>query len=109
MAKLNPTIVFTVNLNRLTNESIGPNTNARSTGILHPDMHDSSADRGRTNSGYHDRQKSTWLPGFLRGENIIDNDDGTITAYGMKAKYLLDTYSTGDAPLLTVVSNTYES
>ena len=104
-----PIITFTVKLDRFLNEKIGPNTNQRSTNVLHPDMHDNDEDRGRTNSAQHDALKSTFLPGLLAGENVIQNDDGTITAYGMKAKYLLDTYATGDEALLTVVSNTSES
>ena len=104
-----PIVTFTVNLDRLRNEKIGPNTNQANVNLLHPDMHDNSPDRGRTNSNQHTVQKSTWLPGFLCGENIIQNDDGTITAYGMKAQYLRETYATGDAPLLTVVSTTSES
>lgn len=98
-----PVITFRVNLDNPSSEQIGPNTNARSTAVLHPDMHDSDADRGRTNSVNHKTQFSSWLPGFLCSENIVKNDDGTITAYGQKATYLKNTYTTGTNPLLSVV------
>lgn len=104
-----PIITFQVNLNRNKQESIGPKTNSVNTAVLHPDRHDSDQDRAILAEVQHDKQKSTYIPGFLAGENIVANDDGTITAYGLKAKYLLDTYTTGDNPILTVVSNTFES
>ena len=99
-----PVITFTVNLNNASAEQIGPNTNAITTGVLHPDMHDTSADRGRLHSGYHKDQFTTFIPGLLSGENVVKNDDGTITAYGMKATYLKNTYTTGSNPLLTITS-----
>lgn len=97
-----PVITFMVNLYNAT-EQIGPNTNARTTGVLHPDMGDNSPDRGRTSSAVHQTQFSSFIPGFLAGENIVKNDDGTFTAYGVKASYLKNTYTTGTNPLLSVV------
>ena len=104
-----PIITFTVNLARNASESIGPITNAKDTGMLHPDRHDSDQDRGYAAQVQHDSLRSTYLPGFLTGENIIANNDGTITAYGLKAQYLKDTYTTGNNPILTVVSISSES
>jgi len=103
-----PIITFKVSLDRLRDEQIGPNTNAKSVNLLHPDLHD-EPDRGRVNSVNHDTQKISWLPGFLAAENIFENDDGTFTAHGQKATYLLNTYTTGANPLLEVTSNTFAS
>jgi hypothetical protein len=97
-----PVIVFMVNLYN-TSEQIGPITNSRTTAILHPDMCDNSPDRGRTASAVHQTQFSSFVPGFLAGENIVKNDDGTFTAYGVKATYLKNTYTTGNNPILSVV------
>ena len=104
-----PIITFQVNLDRPRNEQIGPNTNSKDTNLLHPDLHDNSPDRGRINSVNHDTQKISWMPGFLAGENIFLNDNGSITAFGRKATYLKDTYTTGPDPLLTILSNTFAS
>jgi len=105
----NPIINFRVNLSLNKQETFGPVTNQTNVAMLHPDMHNSNADTGRAASEQHENQKITWLPGFLSGENIEKNNDGTITAYGLKAKYLKDTYSVGANPILTVVSETFAS
>ncbi len=99
-----PVITFTVNLDNAATEQMGPNTNAIHTAVLHPDMHDTSADRGTANKVQHKTQFTTLMPGFLCGENIVKNDDGTFTAYGQKATYLKNTYTTGRNPLLTVTT-----
>lgn len=99
-----PIYTFTVNLDRLLSEKIGPNTNLRDTSILHPDMYTGSADLGRSSSMNHANGNSSLLPGFLRGENIIVNNDGTITAYGNKALYLKKTFADVANPCLTVTS-----
>lgn len=104
---LTPIITFSVNLDRAGSENVGPVTNPNNTAVLHPDRHDNDQDRGYSNEVQHDANKSTFIPGFLTGENVVKNDDGTITAYGMKAKYLQDTYTTGDNPILSVVSIAY--
>lgn len=104
-----PIITFSVNLERPTDELVGPKTNQKSVNLLHPDMHDSSPDRGRTNAAQHDVQRISWLPGFLAAENLTLEDDDTIVAYGQKATYLKKTYTTGTNPRLTVVTETYAS
>jgi len=105
-----PIITFTVNLTRPMSEKVNPVTNSNSTtAVLHPDRFQSDQDVAIASAAQHDALKSTWLPGFLAGENIVQNNDGSITAYGMKAVYLKDTYATGDNPVLTVVSITSES
>ena len=104
-----PIITFRVKLDRLRDEKVGPLTNQKSVNLLHPDMHDNSPDRGRTNSVNHDTQEVAWLPGFLRGENLYVNDDGTFVAYGEKAAYLKRTYVGGSLDYLEVVSVTSES
>lgn len=100
-----PIYTFRVNLDRLKQESIGPNTNLRTGTVLHPDMHDNSPDRGNTNAAQHQSGNISWLPGFLRGENIIVHDNGTITAYGQRAVYLKQTYADVANPLLTITNS----
>lgn len=100
-----PIYTFTVNLDRLKSESVGPNTNLRSGTVLHPDMHDNDVDRGRSNIVNHQTGNISWLPGFLMGENIVINDNGTITAYGQKALYLKREYADIENPLLTLTND----
>jgi hypothetical protein len=97
-----PIITFKVLMNRKAEESIGPLTNLKTGAVLHPDMHDNDPDRGRTNSENHENQFSPMLPGYLRGQNIVRNDDGTITAYGQTALYLKTEYADIANPLLEV-------
>jgi hypothetical protein len=104
-----PIITFRVNLQRNINEQIGSNLNAKDVNMLHPDLHDNSQDRGRTNAAQHDANKSTWLPGFLGGSNIVQIDNNTFVAYGQRATYLKNTYTNGPNPILEVVSNTFAS
>lgn len=100
-----PIYTFRVNLDRNTSESVGPNTNLRSGTVLHPDMHCTSADRGVTRAAQHKAGNVSLIPGFLRGENVVVNDDATITAYGQKAIYLKQTYADVDNPLLTLTNS----
>jgi len=104
-----PIITFSVNIAAPMQESIGPVTNSKNTAVLHPDRHVDDQDVGYQQQVQHDTLRSTYIPGFLNGENIVKNNDGTITAYGMKAKYLMDTYTTGANPILSVVSISSES
>jgi hypothetical protein len=100
-----PIYKFKVNLNRLRNEAVGPVTNQRSVNLLHPDMHDNSPDRGRTNAAEHQKQYHAWLPSLFPGKNIDIKDDGTIVAYGAEAVYLKKTYADVANPLLTLVNS----
>lgn len=104
-----PIITFRLKLDRRMTEDVGPVTNPNNTAVLHPDRHDNDQDRGYQHEVQHNALRSTFVPGFLAGENIVKNDNDTFTAYGQKAKYLLDTYTTGANPILEVVSNTSES
>lgn len=97
-----PIITFKVLLNRKTAEAVGPVTNQKSVTVLHPDMHDNDPDRGRTNAAQHENQFSPMLPGYLRGQNIVRNDDNTITAYGQVALYLKTEYADIENPMLEV-------
>lgn len=97
-----PIITFKVLMQRRAQESIGPLTNLKTGDVLHPDMHDNDPDRGRSNSGNHESQYSPLLPGFLRGQNIVRNDDGTFTAYGQLATYLKKEYADIANPVLEV-------
>ena len=76
---------------------------------LHPDRHQTDQDLAQTQAAQHANLRTTYIPGFLAGENIVKNLNGTFTAYGMKAKYIKDTYATGASAILTVVSETFES
>lgn len=104
-----PIITFKLILDRSRTEQIGPNTNAREVTLLHPDMHDSSPDRGYLNSLEHAKQRISWLPGFLAAENINVGDDLQFTAYGQKASYLKKTYADVSNPKLAVVTYTFAS
>lgn len=100
-----PIYTFTVQLDRLKNEAVGPNTNQRSVNLLHPDMSNQSPDYGRTLLSNHDAvAKASWLPGFLR-QNVVINDNGTITAYGQNAVYLKKTYADIANPLLVLTNS----
>lgn len=100
-----PIYTFRVNLDWQKSELIGPNTNQRDVTVLHPDRYTQSPDYGRGLINDHFTGRVTWLPGFLQGENIDINDDGTITAYGQKAVYLYQNYTTGTNPLLTLTND----
>lgn len=100
-----PIITFRVLMTRQLQETIGPKTNSKSVTMLHPDQHDNSADRGRTNSAQHQNQFQPFIPGFLRGSNIVRNDDGTFTAYGQQAVYLKQQYADIANPLLVVTNS----
>ena len=101
-----PIYVFQISLDRLKDEKFGPKTNSRTVNVLHPAMSNKSADYGRTLLSGHDSvSKHSWLPGFLTGQNIDINDDGTITAYGQQASYLKKNYVDVENPILTIVNN----
>ena len=120
-----PIITFQLNMTPAWNEQVGPNTNPNTTRVPYPNVATSMNDQNTNVLGDTDQQLPsqtaqyqnqvcTWLPGFLAGENIEHRvtEDGQavqIVAYGQKATYLLNTYTTGDHPLLTVISNTYAS
>ena len=82
----------------LTNEAIGPVTNNRNVGILHPDQFQESADRGRTDTAARITQGVTWLPGLLNDNNVEMKNGDEFTATGDRAIYLRDTYGIGYAP-----------
>ncbi len=100
-----PIYTFTINLSRSNSEAFGPSTNQSNGTVLHPDMYSNSPDSGRTAAAQHAVGKSTWIPGALLGENVIINDDGTITAYGMKAAYLKKAFADVANPMLTLTNN----
>jgi len=95
-----PIYTFKVLMNKRREETIGPLTNAKSVNLLHPDMHVNSPDEGRANEANHETQFRPFIPGFLRGQNITRNDDGTFTAYGQLGTYLKTQYADIDNPLL---------
>lgn len=74
----------------------------------HPDRHQSNQDTAISAADQHKSLISTFFPGLLNGDNVIDNNDGTITAYGLKAVYIKNEYVT-KLGYMTVVSETFES
>jgi len=72
--------------------------------FLIPDRYQSDQDLGLTEGENHKFNRSTWLPGLTGGDNIVKNHDDTFTVYGMQAQYLKDTYTTGENPVLTLVT-----
>jgi len=97
-----PIYTFKVLLTRPSAEKFGTITNQSVGDVLHPDLHDNSPDRGRTNSANHETQYHQFIPGFLRGSNIVRNDDGTFTAYGAQGTYLKEQYADIENPLLVL-------
>lgn len=75
---------------------------------LHPDRHQTNQDTAQAQAAQHKNLNSSFLPGLLAGDNVVENHDGTFTAYGLKAKYIKDEYVT-KLGLLTVVTETFES
>ncbi len=100
-----PIYTFSVIMTRQLEENIGPITNSRSVSMLHPDRHDNSPDRGNANAANHETQFQGYLPGFLRGRNIVRNDDGTFTAYGTEGTYLKVNYADIANPLLLLTNS----
>lgn len=108
-----PRAIFYPYVARHKEESIGPLTNLRTGTVLHPDMHDTDPDRGRTNAAQHEHQFSTWLPGRSAAENIVVKGQhmatfeefvGTLLyADGDEARYVMDMYHSaiGSPDLLT--------
>lgn len=100
-----PIYTFTVNLDRLLSEKIGPNTNVRSVNVLHPDMYSNSPDSGRTSAANHATGNVSFMSCLFPGMHIDINDNGTITAYGAQAVYLKKTYADVENPLLTLTNS----
>lgn len=100
-----PIITFRVIMNRRAQETIGPLTNARTGDVLHPEMHQTSPDDGRTMAAQTEASFKPFIPGFLRGSNITLNDDDTFTAYGQQAVYLKTQYADIANPLLEVTND----
>jgi hypothetical protein len=100
------TVVFSVNLERLTTEKVGPNTNQQTPTVLPPQAYCTvdTLTNAAADLTQQDTLRVSWLPGFLAGENVSHVDGYTFTAYGQKAAYLKSTYTSGDNAWLTVVS-----
>ena len=100
-----PIITFRVIMNRRLEEANGPITNQQTGAVLHPDAYQTSGDLGRTQAAQHQVQFVPWLPGFLRANNIVRNDDGTFTVTGKQAVYLKTQYADIANPVLEVVND----
>lgn len=99
-----PIYTFRVNLDVTTTEVVGPNTNPATVTPLQPDQYQTSPDLGRTQAAVRHLHRISWFPGLLAAGNLFINDDGTFTVYGQQGKYLVDTYTTGVNPLLTLTN-----
>jgi hypothetical protein len=95
-----PTIVFKVNLSRLSEEKMGPCTNQNDVTLLPPDQYCNAGnvDAARTATTVRDAQKVALLS--VSGLEFQNNDYAT--AYGQKAIYLRDNFSDQSA---TAVAN----
>ena len=100
-----PIMTFRVVLNRQTQEANGPITNQKVGDVLTPAQYQSSPDLGRTQGAQTQQQFTPWIPGFLRGSNIIHNHNGTFTATGEQAVYLKKTYADIANPLLVLTNS----
>jgi len=106
MANPVPEITFRVNLELNSTELIGPKTNTsiESTGILHPDRHVNDQDEAVESIATRKDLRSTWIPGLSAANNREMKDGDTFTEYGQSAIYLKNRYTTGDNPLLEIVT-----
>lgn len=84
----------------MTEETIGPKTNSRTVKIFHPDMSQTSPDRGRTELANRPNLKSFWLPGknlnniVRKAEHINDNEFMSLHPIdGQNGLYVLKQYS----------------
>ena len=93
-----PTFTFTVNLELLKNEQMGPNTNVLTTGVLHPTRHQDDQDNARFEQSNFKNTRSTWIPGKLVGENRQLKHGDVFTQSGQKGLYTRNTYGIGFAP-----------
>jgi hypothetical protein len=92
-----PIITFSVNL--------APNL----VNYLHPARSTANQDTAITDAAQFANTRSTFIPGLTAGENRDLSHGGTFTAYGMRAKYIKDTYATGTSAILAVVTETFAS
>jgi hypothetical protein len=83
------TITFSVNLETPLRNSHAPASNLRTEGDNFEDT------------------RNTWFPNDLLDNRKLQHGD-EFTVSGARAKYLKDTYTTGDYALLTIVTDTME-
>src|SRR5690554_6459612 len=96
MAEPHPTITFQVRLELNDTEAIGPNTNLVNPHMLHPSMHQDSADIGTQQKSHFKNTRSTWLSSLIPGGGIRQLEDSNqFTVSGLKAIYLRDHYVSG--------------
>lgn len=75
--------------------------------LLHPARSQTNQDQAVLDMNQFTNLINTYIPGLLAGENIEQKNGYQFTAYGQKAKYILDTYATdrpGQPAILTVIS-----
>jgi hypothetical protein len=103
-AILHPIYYFQVNLDLNESEVFGPVTNQSTVRILHPDQHQTSPDLGRTQRVVRKLQNLSWFATMSAAGNLEVRDDGTLIAYGQNGTYLKNNFTSGSAPLLTVLN-----
>ena len=96
-APVHPSFTFTVNLELMSTEQIGPDTNAINPGMLHPSRHQNDQDNARTEQSNFKNTRSTWKPGLIIDNRALKHGD-TFTVTGQKGLYLRDMYGIGYAP-----------
>jgi hypothetical protein len=104
MANPHPAITFRVNLELNRTEDFGPNTNQRDVAPLHPDAHQNSPDRGRTEKSNRVNTRSALLhdqvwaddarTSWLSKMNLEHGDEFTL--YGQEALDYRKKYVAGD-------------
>lgn len=93
MANPSPTIVFEINLQTVNRFSWSLPYNTQPVG----NETEAEADNFKFT-------RSTWIPTLNTAPNIAKKEAVQFTMYGMEAVYLKNTYTTGDDPVLRVVS-----
>lgn len=94
MAHVNPVINATAHIDTLNQEKIGPKTNSRTVRLLHPDMHQTSPDRGRTEIANRPTLKSIWLPDKKLNNINLKNSQALSNALeGENGQYVKERYA----------------
>lgn len=98
MANPTPAISFLVNMSLPKTEIIGPSTNEKTTGMLHPDRHQTDQDQAVTDIDNRKNYNSTYFPTLTIFPNRILKHGDEFVEYGQKAVYLRDMYGVGYGP-----------
>lgn len=106
---MNPKVAAMAMLEVKPEETVGPKTNSRTVSLFHPDMSQTSPDRGRAELAIRGNFRSCWLPTNLQ-KNIKLNQyeslpknifTGQITGeylYGAEGQYVKNEYAAEISP-----------